>query len=429
MCVLHLPAQREQRRRRHGAQSSPSCPFSLFRLLTVWCGCIGRKKAARDPRLLRTRRAGWQDSSSRPASCPECCSDPAYTLQRPCSDPAGAAGRRRRRRNRRFTGEPSRSCAAAYLTRRINAQNAVLQVTPCDARAVSSLPAWRCGRGAVSAPLSGHGEGGSSKPECCRRVAACWPASSGCRNAASRTHATLPRRLLIQAAAALALLIAAAFLYPARQQLWHAAGLRRQVSHAHRRCPERLGCSLAGGVYKELPCCRASLLLQLASPVASLAAWAASAGGSTSGSSGAAAAAADDLDAAIEARIPRYWAEVQRICPNMTHRPYREFDAAQRTSLAHSQVRMVRAWPGPAASLSCSGAAVQDTPVHQLPSATPLTLRAAGPAASLSWHGPLARAAPAHRHCCWGCEDARRGHAVGRACGPCHPAAAAGASL
>lgn len=91
--------------------------------------------------------------------------------------------------------------------------------------------------------------------------------------------------MLVQAALALALLIAAAFLSSARLQLWHAAGLHRSTR-----------------------------------------------------SSG---AAAGDLDAALEARIPRYWAEIERICPNMTHRPYQAFDAAQRTSLAHSQVRAV----------------------------------------------------------------------------------------
>ena len=81
-----------------------------------------------------------------------------------------------------------------------------------------------------------------------------------------------------------------------------------------------------------------SLQLARAPGALSLAAHAVAATAATASGGGGGA----DLDAAIEARLPRYWAELLRICPNMTYRPYSCFPPHQRTSLAHSQARRGR---------------------------------------------------------------------------------------
>lgn len=51
------------------------------------------------------------------------------------------------------------------------------------------------------------------------------------------------------------------------------------------------------------------------------------------GGTGSAGGPADDLDAAVEARIPRYWVEIERICPSLTYRPCTAFPIARRISV------------------------------------------------------------------------------------------------
>ena len=76
-----------------------------------------------------------------------------------------------------------------------------------------------------------------------------------------------------------------------------------------------------------------------------LASFNALAGASSSGGGGGGSGStlASLQDARIEARFPRYWAELLRICPDMTYRPYQTFPPERRTSLAHSQAR--GCWP------------------------------------------------------------------------------------
>eukprot|EP00887_Chlorella_sp_A99_P004820 scaffold4.g4820.t1 len=46
----------------------------------------------------------------------------------------------------------------------------------------------------------------------------------------------------------------------------------------------------------------------------------------------------DRFDAAIEARVPRHWAELEAICPNRTYRPWHDFPPQERTSPVHVRV-------------------------------------------------------------------------------------------
>lgn len=139
------------------------------------------------------------------------------------------------------------------------------------------------------------------------------------------------------AAAAACLLLALLGLATAWTQLGPTMGLHAQVgAHAWHAPPRR-------PTHPPCPSMQARHLTprppQLAASQARLAAWWPVGGGAAAADPKAAGAAAvDALNAAIEARIPRYWQEIQRICPNMTYRACQEFPREQRTSLAHSQV-------------------------------------------------------------------------------------------